>query len=388
MEQKKVIGIFTGTRADYNLLYWVMEKITKDPDLRQILFVTGTHLASEYGATVNQIREDGFAIDAEINCIAGANSSVGVADSFGTVVREMAWHLDRLKPDYLVVLGDRYEALAAASAALLTKIPIVHLHGGELTEGAIDDQMRHAITKLSTWHFVAADAYRNRVIQLGEDPGRVWTVGALGIESIVATPSIDRKEFESRTGFTLQKSNILMTIHPETVRDQSGELLVDTVAKALKSFPHLGVLITAANSDEGGRQINEELRDLVANLPLAKFVPNLGRFLYVNALRFVDAVVGNSSSGILEAPSVPVSTINIGDRQYGRLRSRSVIDCTWNSEQIVAALHQCFDANWRKKLDAKDAVFGGGTASRDIVSILKLLPTTVDSRKPFFDLKR
>jgi UDP-hydrolysing UDP-N-acetyl-D-glucosamine 2-epimerase len=385
--QKKVIGIFTGTRADYNLLYWIMEKVTKDPDLRQVLFVTGTHLANEYGATIAQIREDGFAIDAEIRCISASNSSVGVAESFGTVVKEMASQLDRLKPDYLVLLGDRYEALAAASAALLTKTPIAHLHGGELTEGAIDDQMRHAITKLSTWHFVAAEEYRNRVIQLGEDPSRVWTVGALGIESILATPTLDRREFESRTGFSFQKNNILLTIHPETVRDRSGEVLIDILANSLKLFSDLGVLITAANSDEGGQIINEKLQIFVAKNSNAKFIPNLGRLLYVNALRFMDAVVGNSSSGILEAPSVPVPTINIGDRQHGRLRSPSVIDCSWSSDEIVAALLQCLDSSWRKTLSARDAVFGDGTASSEIVRILKSLPTKVDSRKPFFDLK-
>lgn len=381
------IAVLTGTRADYDLLYWTLTRISAESEMELLLIVTGTHLEPSFGYSIDLIKSDGFQIGGIVNCEARGASPVDIAKSFSIVTSEVAKIFVKEDPDIILILGDRYEALAAASAALFTNVPIAHIHGGEVTEGAIDDQMRHAITKLSLWHFVASEDYRNRVIQLGEDKSRIWNVGALGVESILRTPKLTKAEFERHINFTLRTNNILLTVHPETASQVGSIDLTDCVMNALDSFTDLGVIITAANGDEGGSHINEILSAYSQSRINAKFIPNLGRLLYANALRHVDAVVGNSSSGILEAPSVPVATVNIGDRQKGRLRSTSIIDCPWDSNQIANAIRRALSPEFRETLSKENAIFGDGNSSAKIMEILRQLPHHKNCRKSFVDLK-
>lgn len=368
---QRKICVFTGTRAEYGLLYWLMKEIQSDPRLQLQLLVSGSHLASEHGDTWRTIEADGFSIDAKVDMKLDSDEPVAVAKSMALGFSGCAEALGRLKSDILVVLGDRYEALAAAEAALLLRIPIAHLHGGEASEGAFDDAMRHAITKLSHLHFTAAEPYRQRVIQMGEASERVYNVGALGLDHIARRKLVSRAEFEQEAGFKLGRKNFLVTYHPATLESQSVGQGAKALLAALDHFPDTHVIFTKANADPGGRLINAQIEGWVSsNNARAMCVASLGQRLYLLAMSLCDAVIGNSSSGIIEAPALGKPTVNIGSRQDGRERTRSVIDCPNDTNAIVEAITKSQSPQMLSIARSGERPRGSAGVSRHIKEIL------------------
>lgn len=382
----KKICVVTGTRADYGLLRSVMHEIAAAPGLQLQVAVTGAHLSHEFGLTWRNIVEDGFVIDAKVEMLLGSDTPVGITKSLGLAVAGFADALATLRPDLLLVLGDRYEILGAVTAATMARIPVAHLHGGEVTEGAFDDAMRHAITKMSHLHFVAAEDYRRRVLQLGEPPGHVHNVGGLGIDNILRMQLLDRTELEHSLDFKLGLRNLIVTFHPVTLEpDASAAQMVELLA-ALDSLPDTRLLFTMPNADTESRQLGDMLRAFAARRPdTAKVWTSLGQLRYLSCLRHVDGVVGNSSSGLTEAPSFRIGTVNIGERQRGRLKAESVIDCEPTREQISHALHVLYSETFRKRLLSVINPYGTGGAASRIASILVLSDLSKLLKKKFHD---
>ena len=385
MPERKIC-VVTGTRAEYGLLYWLMKEIENDQDLELQLVVTGTHLSPAFGETVIEIENDGFTIDARINLEIGDDTPVGIARSLGLAVTGMAQAFEKLRPEIVVVLGDRYEILGATEAAMIARIPVAHIHGGEVTEGAMDDAMRHAITKMAHLHFVAAEDYRTRVIQLGEAPERVFTVGAPGLDCIEKMDLMDRAELEEELDLPADCDFFLVTYHPETLGDRppgegAGELLA-----ALDKFPDTPVILTGVNSDPGHDVIARLLTEYAAqHEDRVSLHQSLGQLRHLSALKFAAVVIGNSSSGIIEAPAFGVPTVNIGGRQDGRLRAPSVIDCKAQSDSISAAIRQARDPNFQDSFKNMKIPYGSGGASQKIKHHLKKANLAMLSRKSFHD---
>lgn len=380
----KTIAVFTGTRAEYGLLYWLMKDIEADPELTLKLIVSGTHLSPEFGLTYKQIEQDGFKIDERIEMLLSSDSSVGVVKSMGVALMGLADVLARQQPDVLIILGDRFEALAAAQAAMLQRIPVAHLHGGEITEGAYDDAIRHAITKLSYLHFTAAEPYRQRVIQLGEAPERVFNVGAVGLDHIVKTPLYSLDELQASLGFELSSPFFVVTYHPVTLADEPAEVSFMALLAALDHFPEHQVVLTYPNADDGGRAIIPLLEQYAAAHPKRVLaIPSLGYKRYLSVVKYSAAVIGNSSSGIIEVPSLGVPTINIGQRQQGRLAAQSVLHCDAKRDAITQAIELALSP-----LDRQAFInpYGAGDASNQIVAQLKVL--SHQAIKHFYDLDR
>jgi UDP-hydrolysing UDP-N-acetyl-D-glucosamine 2-epimerase len=365
------ICVFTGTRAEYGLLYWLLKEMQAEPRIGLQLLVSGSHLASEFGETWRQIVADGFAIDAKVDMLLASDEPVAVAKSMALGLAGVAEALDRLKPDLLVLLGDRYEALAAAEAAMLLRIPIAHIHGGEATEGAIDDSIRHAITKMAHLHFAATELYRERILQLGEAPERVFTVGAPGLDHIDNTKLIDRRELECDLGFQFGDRNLLITYHPATLDPASPAAAVRRLFDALGRMPEVRVIMTKSNADVGGRAINAMVDDYASQRPgRVLAVSSLGQQRYLSVMAQVDAVVGNSSSGIIEAPAMGKPTVNIGPRQQGRARAPSVIDCADDKDAIVAAIGCALSPAAQATAARRESPYGTGGASKRIKDVL------------------
>lgn len=383
----KKVCIVTGTRAEYGLLRWVMEGIRQSGSLELQVVATGMHLSPEFGLTYRAIEEDGFAIDRKVEMLLSSDSAVGVTKSLGLAAIGFADALAELQPDIMLVLGDRYEILAAATAALIARIPVAHLHGGELTEGACDDAIRHAVTKMAHLHFVAADEYRRRVIQLGEMPERVFNVGGLGIDNIFRLPLLERPELEESLKFCLGERSLLVTFHPATLdRGQAGAQMSELLG-ALETLKNTHIVLTMPNSDTESRGLFDMVNDFVAARPdTRKAFTSLGQLRYLSCLRWVDGVVGNSSSGLLEAPSFKKGTINIGDRQRGRLRASSVIDCAPSREEILKALERLYSADFQSVVRQTTNPYGNGGASERVVEILAGIDCTLLARKSFHDL--
>lgn len=379
------IAVFTGTRAEYGLLYWLLNDIQADVELKLQLLVSGTHLSPEFGCTYQQIEQDGFAIDEKVEILLSSDTAVGIAKSMGLGVLGFTDALSRLKPDALVILGDRFEALAAAQTAMILRIPVVHLHGGEITEGAYDDAIRHAITKLSHIHCTSTDEYRNRVIQLGEAPERVKNVGAIGLDHLSRSHFMTVDELSKSLGILLIKPFLLVTYHPVTLADEAPESSFQALLDSLDEFTEYQVILTYPNADDGGRSIIPLLENYAKNNPERVLaIPSLGQKRYLSAVKHSAAVIGNSSSGIIEVPSFDVATINIGLRQKGRLSAKSVIHCAPHKNDIVNAI----DAGINKTYKINDEVilnpYGQGDASGQIVKLLKEL--NVSPFKSFYDL--
>nr|WP_321239568.1 UDP-N-acetylglucosamine 2-epimerase [uncultured Tolumonas sp.] len=378
------IAVFTGTRAEYGLLYWLMKDIAADPELDLRLIVSGTHLSPEFGLTYQQIEQDGFKIDERIEMLLSSDTSVGVVKSMGVALLGLADALARLQPDVLVILGDRFEALAAAQAAMLQRIPVAHLHGGEITEGAYDDAIRHAITKLSYLHFTAAEPYRQRVIQLGEAPERVFNVGAVGLDHIVKTPLLSMEELQSSLGFALNPPFFVVTYHPVTLADEPAKESFNALLAALDNYPDHQVILTYPNADDGGRAIIPLLEQYAtANPTRVLAIPSLGYRRYLSAVKHCAAVIGNSSSGIIEVPSLGVPTINIGQRQQGRLAAQSVLHCEANEATITQCIARALQP---MAPDAYVNPYGAGDASGQILAHLKYF--AAPTIKQFHDLDR
>ncbi len=383
----KKICVVTGTRAEYGLLYWLMKEIESDKDLELQLIVTGMHLSGEFGLTYKEIEKE-FKIDKKIEMLLSSDTSIGISKSMGLAQISFAEAYDELKPDMVIVLGDRYEIFSAATAAMIAKISIAHLHGGETTEGAFDESIRHSITKMSHLHFTATEEYKNRVIQLGEHPNRVFNVGGMGIENIKRLKLLSKEEFEKSIDFKLNKKNVLVTFHPvtlenSTARDQFQELL-----DAIDELKDTNIIFTKANSDTDGRVINQMIDEYVAkNFHKSIGFTSLGQLRYLSALQFVDAMVGNSSSGLTEAPSFKIGTINIGDRQKGRIKAESVIDGLPNKKSIEKAFEKLYSLEFQDILLNIQNPYGDGCASEQVVEVLKNVNLDNILKKSFYDLK-
>lgn len=384
---KRKICVVTGTRAEYGLLYWLVKEIESDKDLELQIIVTGMHLSPEFGLTYKIIEND-FKINKKIEMLLSSDTSVGISKSMGLAQISFAEALEELEPDILVVLGDRYEIFSAVSAAMIAAIPIAHLHGGETTEGAFDESIRHSITKMSHLHFTAAQEYKNRVIQLGEDPKRVFNVGGLGIDNIKKLKLLSREEFEESIDFKLNKKNILVTFHPVTLENSTAKEQFQGLLNAIDELEDTNIIFTKANSDTDGRVINIMIDEYVLNnSDKSVGFTSLGQLRYLSALQYVDAIVGNSSSGLLEAPSFEVGTVNIGDRQKGRLMADSVISCNANYKDIKEAVKKLYSHEFKNSLKDVDNPYGDGGSSEKIKEILKTFKIDNILKKSFYDIE-
>ena len=381
----KKICVVTGTRAEYGLLRWVMEGICQSPVLELQILATGMHLSPEFGLTVEAIEADGFQIDRKIEMLLSSDTSVGVTKSMGLGLIGFADALAELKPDLMLVLGDRYEIFAAAAAAMMARIPIAHLHGGETTEGAFDEAIRHSITKMSHLHFVAAEEYRRRVIQLGEQPERVFQVGGLGIDNIVRIKLLTREELENALDFKLAPRNLLITFHPVTLERNTSADQMNELLAALSELQETGLIFTMPNADTEGRVLFKQIEAFCKHHPQARAYTSLGQLRYLSCIQHVDGVVGNSSSGLAEVPSFKKGTINIGDRQRGRLHAASVVDCKPERASITTALDRLFSAEFQAQLPGVQNPYGNGGASEIIVEILEQQSLDDLLKKHFYD---
>ncbi len=369
---KKRICVFTGTRAEYSLLKPLMDEIKNDSDLELQIVASCMHLSPEFGLTYKEIENDGFIINEKIEMLLSSDTPSGIVKSMGLGMIGYTDALNRLKPDITVVLGDRFEALAFAISSFINRIPIAHLYGGEATEGVIDEGIRHAITKLSYLHFTSTEEYRKKVIQLGEDPKRVFNVGALGIDNIKKLRLLSKNEIEKKLGIKFKNKNLLITYHPVTLRENESEKEFMVLLNVLKELNDTLLIFTKPNADTEGRRIIKLIEEFVKeNSDKAVTFISLGQLNYLSLMKYVDAVVGNSSSGIIESPSFKVPTINIGDRQKGRIRAKSVIDCNPREDEIRKALELIYDKDFRNSI--KDVInpYGDGNSAPKIKDILK-----------------
>jgi UDP-2,4-diacetamido-2,4,6-trideoxy-beta-L-idose 2-epimerase len=383
---KRTIAVFTGSRAEYGLLYWLLKELKACRTTRLQLIVSGMHLSKDFGDTWRHIEADGFSIDSKVEMLLSSDTPVGIAKSVGLGTIGLADSLQNLSPDILVILGDRFEALAAAQAAMILGIPIAHLHGGEITEGAYDDTIRHAITKMASLHFVAAEPYRKRVIQMGEAPASVFNVGALGLEHVLRTPRLPLDELARELSFPLRKPYFMVTYHPVTLLDEDPRQGMGELLAALDHFPEHQAILTYPNADNGGRAIIPMLGEYARNNPQRVLaIQSMGSKRYLSALAESAAVIGNSSSGIIEAPSFGVPTVNIGTRQQGRLAAESVLHCLPEAQSITACIRRALCAEHLLLCAKKSNPYGQGRTARQIVQVLK----RADLAKPktFFNLE-
>lgn len=376
------VAVFTGTRAEYGLLYWLLKDLQQDSEIELQLLVSAMHLSPEFGMTYQQIETDGFTITEKVEMLLSSDSAVGTAKSIGLGVLGFADALERMKPDVLVVLGDRFEALAVTQAAMILRIPIAHIHGGEITEGAYDDAIRHAITKLSLLHFTSTEAHRNRVIQLGEHPSRVFNVGAVGLDHLQRSKMFSLAELSASLNFKLEQPYFLVTYHPVTLASEPAKASFENLLKALDAFPQHQIILTYPNADDGGREIIPLLEAYAKQQPSRVLaIPSLGQKRYLSAVKHAAAVVGNSSSGIIEVPSFKVPTVNIGERQRGRLAAESVFSCPSNTAAIIETLQLGLKSDLTQVVNP----YGKGKASEAILKQLKAADLSVV--KTFYDLQ-
>ncbi len=382
----KKIAIATGTRAEFGLLSPLIHAIENDQDFQLQLIATGMHLSHEFGYTINEIETAGYPIAKKVECLLSSDSEVGISKTIALAISGFADAFADLKPDLLIVLGDRTEILGAVIAATSANIPIAHLHGGETTEGAYDEGIRHAITKFSHLHFTSTELYRKRVIQLGENPKTVFNVGAIGVDTIKNRPLLNREEFEKSIQFKLNTYNVLVTYHPVTLEKESPQQTFQNILSALDTKENCNIIFTYANSDKNGKVINKMIEDYVSkHTHKAVAFPSLGHLRYLSALQFVDAVVGNSSSGIGEVPTFNIPTINIGDRQKGRLSCESIINTNTSQQEIQKALDKAFNSDFRQQIKSQKQIYGDGTATKQIIEILKS-QENINIKKSFFNI--
>lgn len=384
--KNKNVAVFTGTRADYGLLFWLLKDIQNDPELTLQLLVTGSHLSGQFGNTYQKIEKDGFVIDEKIEILLSSNTPAAVAKSIGLGVLGFTDALVRLKPDIMVILGDRYEALAAAQTAMVLGIPILHLHGGEISEGAYDDNIRHAITKLSYVHGVSSEVHRKRVIQLGEAPERVFTVGALGLDHLKKSTLMSLEALSASLDFALSSPYIVVTYHPVTAAHEDPRTSMCAILKALDNYPRLQVILTYPNADHGGQEIIPLLEAYRSKAPERVLtIPSLGHIRYLSAVKHCVAVVGNSSSGIIEVPSFDVPTVNVGVRQKGRLAAKSVINCHTTTHEICDAIDVALEKKYKAAGEKIVNPYGQGHSSEKVLKIIKRV--RAPAFKTFFDVE-
>jgi len=383
----RAICVITGTRAEYGILFGLMKAIDADPALELQTLITGSHLDPRRGMTVNTIKSDGFSVSAWVDIVEALDDPNSIAHAAGRCLSGVAEALNRLRPDIVVLVGDRYEAMASAQASTIQNIPLAHIHGGEVTEGAFDDCLRHAISKLAHLHFVAAGAYRDRVIQLGEAPDRVYTVGAPGLDTIDGTNLLGAAELSKRLDFNQGEKFFLLTYHPETRAKQNLAQLETSLFSALDAFPDYRIIITGVNTDPGRDVISDMLGTFVAERPgRATMRESLGQLGYLSAMKLAAAVIGNSSSGIIEAPTLNTPTVNIGDRQKGRLMASSIVTCPLRTGAITEAISTCLDEDFIATIPDQFRPYGASGASVKIKCILKEVNLSGLTIKKFHDL--
>jgi GDP/UDP-N,N'-diacetylbacillosamine 2-epimerase (hydrolysing) len=380
------ICVITGTRADYGLLRWIMQGIKDIPELKLQIIATGMHLSPEFGLTYREIEKDGFQIDRKVEMLTSSDTPIGIAKSMGLGLIGFADALNELHPDLIVVLGDRFEIFAAVSAALVARIPVAHLHGGETTEGAFDEALRHSITKMSQLHFVAAEAYRQRVIQLGEQPERVFLVGGLGVDNIRRLKLLDRAELEASLDFKLGQKSLLITFHPVTLEASTAAEQMSELLAALSALNDTQLIFTLPNADTDGRALNKMVEQFVATHLNARAYTSLGQLRYLSCIAQVDGVVGNSSSGLTEVPEFKKGSINIGDRQRGRLQAASIINCGPTLKDIESALLKLYSLEFQETLPRVVNPYGHGGAAAKVVHTLKCCTLNGLVKKSFHDL--
>lgn len=380
------ICVVTGSRAEFGLLRWVMEGIRQTHDLELQVIATGTHLSPEFGLTYREIEDVGFVIDRKVEMLLSSDTPTGLAKSMGLALIGFADVLQQLQPDLMLVLGDRFETFSGVAAALVARIPVAHLHGGESTEGAFDEAIRHSITKMSHLHFVAAEEYRKRVLQLGEHPDRVFLVGGLGIENIKKLTLLDRPALQASLEFEFGPKNLLVTFHPVTLEGSPCEQMAELLG-ALEKQENTHLIFTMPNADTDGRVLFRMIERFVANRPNAGVYTSLGHLRYLSCIQYVDGVVGNSSSGLTEVPSFGKGTINIGDRQRGRLKAESVINCNPDRRSIEESLQRLYSPAFQLMLKSVRNPYGDGGASEKIVKVMQNYPLESILKKSFCDLE-
>jgi len=387
MNKKRKICVFTGSRADWGPLMPLAKKIRNNKNLILQILATGSHLSSEFGMTYKEIIKDGFKINKRLNIHLLRDDPIGIANSMGIAISGFAKIFDELKPDIIVGLGDRYELFCAAASALVSGIPFAHISGGDVTEGVIDDSLRHAITKMSHIHFTGTESSRKRVIQLGEDPKRVFNVGEPGLDNI-DRGLLSRNKLEKLAGIVIKKKNFLITFHPLTIGTDNSERTLRNLFFVLDQQKDVSMIFTLANADSGGKKINELIKKYVSrNKEKAVSFASMGRTNYLSAMKNSVAVIGNSSSGIIEAPSFKIATIDIGDRQKGREKALSVISCGTERQEILKAFKKRGSAKFVKALSNVSNPYGDGKTSHRICKILTEIDLGDIIRKQFYDIK-
>ncbi|MGW8169119.1 MAG: UDP-N-acetylglucosamine 2-epimerase [Sulfurovaceae bacterium] len=366
---KRKICVVTGTRAEYGLLYPIMKKIQASSKLDLRLIATTMHISVEFGSTYKQIEKDGFIIDEKIENLITSDTKSSIAKSTGLATMLLSDAFNRLKPDLIMILGDRFETHAAATTAMLMNIPIAHIHGGEITEGAVDEQIRHSITKMSYLHFTSTEEHRSRVIQMGEEHTRVFCTGAPGIDNILNINLLSKEDFEKEISWKIDRPTALFTYHSETLSSSDTKEEIEKILAAIKSS-NVNVLFTYANADDGGRIINQAIEKFASNNMDKYYVSkSLGQLRYLSAMKHVDLLIGNTSSGIIEAASFQKPVVNIGDRQKGRVQSGNVLDCT--IEGLAGSIKQALSSEFKRYCQGVENVYGKGNASNQIIDILE-----------------
>jgi len=384
---KRKICIVTGSRAEYGLLKPLIEEIKNDLNLKLQLVVTGTHLLPEFGLTYKQIEKDGFVIDEKLKIPLSSDSPSGIGKSMGLTMMNFAESCERLKPDIIVILGDRFEIFSAVAAALVARIPVAHISGGSVTEGAFDDAFRHSITKMSCLHFTSTAKYRKRVIQLGEDPKRVFKVGALGLDNIKNMNFLSRVALEKEINSKFNKRNLLVTFHPVTLENNTSKKQFQSLLDVLDELKNTNIIFTKANADTGGKTINKMIDDYASkNSHKSVAFASMGQLRYLSTMQFVDGLIGNSSSGIVEAPSFKIGTVNIGDRQKGRIKAKSLIDCSPAKKDIRAAIKKLYSKQFQLSLKKVINPYGDGKTAKRIKKVLKTYSLNGIIKKSFYDI--
>lgn len=384
----KTICIVTATRAEYGLLKNIIKLVNNDKEVNLLLVVTGTHLSKEFGYTITEIQEDEVPISAEIDILEEETNLVSVSKTMGKACYQFGSFFNKYKPDMLVVLGDRYELIPICMCAINEQIPIAHISGGEITEGAIDDMIRHSISKMSYLHFVACETYRKRVIQLGEEPDRVFNVGDVGVENAVKIKLMNKQELENSIEFPLDMPYGVVTFHPVTLEKMDCLNQVEELLNALKSIKDMKFIITKSNADSGGKEINQKIDEFVQENDNMKAYYSLGIRRYLSAIKYSEFVIGNSSSGIIEAPSLKIPTINIGNRQKGRLQAESIWNCNTNYKDIVDSINIVRTEEFKQKAQNCKNPYGDGNVSELILKIIKkyLNNNLINLKKKFYDI--
>lgn len=384
----KKVCVVTGTRAEYGLLKPLIKKIEMSENLELRLAVTGSHLSPEFGMTYREIEEDGYDIDVKIEMLLSSDTATGITKSMALALMGFSDYFERKRPDLIVILGDRYEMLMVAGAATIHKIPIAHIHGGEITELAYDDVIRHSLTKMSHLHFAATEEYRKRIIQLGEPPESVYNVGALGVENVKKVALWPKERIEEELEISFDRETILVTYHPVTLEDISLEAQIKNILMVIEEYPNLQVIFTKANADTEGRKINQMIDDFVEkNKERCKVFTSLGQVRYLSVVRYCHGVVGNSSSGIIEIPSFHIPTLNIGNRQKGRIAATSVVHTGYEAEDIKVGLDIILSEEFRKEIKKCKNPYEGVDTSASIIGIIEeRLALGIKVNKKFHDL--